>query len=207
MGIDPKRTSHLIFFMVVLPAAAVGVAWVSFHVLASITWRLAFLLDGVGALGGYGLLYAAFDRVAWRWRIFRIVGVVEVPDMAGRWKGSLRSTRADQSPIDAVVEIEQDFSRATVHMYFAQSRSNSLMTQFVREGNGTWALHYEYQNEPGFDAPESMHTHYGTARLTCIPGKQVLEGEYYNRGRDGRGYVGGIRANLTSKDLLRRFED
>jgi hypothetical protein len=207
MGIDPKRTSHLIFFMVVLPAAAVGLAWISFHVLARITWHLAFALDGVGALGGYGLLYTVFDRVAWRWRIFRLLGVVEVPYMAGRWKGELRSTRPDQPSIDAVVEIEQDFSRATVHMYFAQSRSHSLMTQFVREGNGTWALHYEYQNAPGFDAPETMHTHLGTARLTCVPAQQRIEGEYYNRGRDDRGFVGGIAATFVAAELLRRFQD
>jgi SMODS-associating 2TM, beta-strand rich effector domain len=207
MGIDPKRTSHLLLFMVVLPGLSVFLAWLSFHAFSAISWSYSFALDGVGVLGAYGLLYKFFDLVAWRWRVFRFLRVVYVPDMSGRWKGTLRSSRPDQPPIAAIVEVEQWFSRARVHMYFERSRSFSVMTQFVREGNGVSTLHYEYQNEPGFDAPVTMHPHFGTARLACIPGKQRIEGEYYNRGRDDRGYVGGIAAEYAGKVLLKRFDD
>lgn len=207
MGIDPRRTSHLILFIFALPAASVGLAWLSFHALSAVQWRGAFALDGLGALGAYGVLYKLFDRWAWRWPLFRILRVVDVPDMSGRWRGELRSSRADQPSIPSVVEIEQEFSRARVHMYFGRSRSYSVMAQFVRDANGVAALHYEYHNQPGYDAPETMHAHYGTARLTCIPGKSRIEGEYYNRGRDDRGYVGGISCAFAGKALLRRCED
>lgn len=207
MGIDLRRTSHVVWFILILPSLSVLLAWVSFHVVAHVTWSGAFIIDGVGVLGAYSLLYQAFDHYAWRWRLFRTLGVVEAPLMAGRWRGDLATSREGTGPISAVVEIEQAFSHVKVCMYFPQSRSFSLMTQFVTNAHGVLALHYEYQNSPGADASATMYTHYGTARLECIPGKQRLEGEYYNRGRDDRGNVGAMTLVWQGSQLLRRFEE
>lgn len=207
MGPDLRRTSHVLWFIVALPAMSVGVAWLSFHLLTVVTWKYAFVLDGLGVLSAYSLFFQLFDRFAWRWRIFRWLRIVEQPLMAGRWRAVLKTSRESTDPIQAVVEIRQTFTHSTVNMYFEQSRSFSLMTQFVKDGNGFISLHYEYQNVPGADAEPTMYTHFGTARLECVPGKPTLKGEYYNRGRDDRGHVGTLFLDWVGDRLLNRFED
>jgi len=207
MGPDLRRTSHVLWFIVALPAMSVGVAWLCFHLLTVVTWEYGFVIDGLGVLGAYSLLFQIFDRFAWQWRGFRWLRIVDQPFMAGRWKGVLRTSREDTAPIQAVVEIRQNFTHAAVNMYFEHSRSFSLMTQFVNDGNGFISLHYEYQNVPEADAEPTMHPHFGTAKLECIPGKPILKGEYYNRGRDDRGHVGTMALEWVGKSLVHRFED
>src|SRR5258705_6739086 len=168
MGPDLRRTSHVLWFIIALPAMSVGIAWISFHMLGLVTWKYSFLIAWLGVLGAYSLLYQLFDHFVWRWSIFRWLRIVSQPSMGGRWKGELKTSREDTRPLPAIVEVRQTFGHTTVNMYFAQSRSFSLMTQFVNDGNGFISLHYEYQNVPGADAEPTMYTHFGTARLECI---------------------------------------
>src|SRR5437762_2146877 len=98
MGVQLKQASHFILFVVLLPGLSVGVAWLSNAVVKSVVpsgWT--FLIDSVGAMGAYGLLFAAFDRLLWRLRLFRSLGVVDAPDMSGRWVGHLRSSHDDHA--------------------------------------------------------------------------------------------------------------
>jgi hypothetical protein len=208
MGVQLHKTSHLILFLVILPALSALLAWgVSRLIAAAVPAHLIFLVDSVGALGAFGLLYKAFDLWAWRWRLFRLTGVVEVPVVAGRWVGQLKSSSDGHSTTyDAALEIKQSFNRVTVAMYFANSRSASVVAGFAEEPDGTLALHYEYQNVPDVDAAATMHIHYGTAKLHCVPGETRLSGSYYNWGRDERGHVGTMALAFESETLVHRLK-
>jgi hypothetical protein len=207
MGIQLHRASHFILFILVLPLLSLAAAWVCSRGVAMVVppgW--AFAVDSLGTIGAYGLLFKAFDLWLWRWPAFRSLGIVRPPLMAGRWVGSLRSSH-DNHEIrhEAVVEVRQSFTSVRVAMYFAGSRSASLIAGFAQEADGGVALHYEYQNVPSVDASRTMHIHYGTATLQCVPGRPRMEGHYYNWGRDERGHYGVMEFSFESARLLGRF--
>jgi len=208
MGVQLHKTSHLVWFLVILPALSAFLAWCLSRLVGSLVpSSFAFLIDSVGVLGAFGLLYKVFDLWAWRLPAFRDVHVVEVPIVAGRWVGHLKSSRDGHSvSYDAALEITQSFSRVKVAMYFATSRSSSLVAGFVEEPDGTPALHYEYQNVPDVDAAATMHIHYGTGKLHSVPGQPRLEGAYYNWGRDDRGNVGTMQFQFEGSALSQRLK-
>ena len=208
MGVQLHKTSHLVLFLVILPVLSALLAWGVGQLIAEVVpSKLTFLVDSVGILGAFGLLYKAFDLWAWRWRVFRLARVVEVPIVAGRWVGQLTSSQDGHSTTyDAALEIKQSFNRVAVAMYFASSRSASVVAGFAEEPDGTLALHYEYQNVPDVDAAATMHIHYGTAKVHCVPGETRLSGSYYNWGRDERGHVGTMRLDFESSTLVHRLK-
>jgi hypothetical protein len=209
MGVQLQKTSHLILFLVILPVLSALLAWsVARSIAALVPSNLTFAVDSVGVLGAFGLLYKAFDLWSWRWPIFRLTRVVGVPIVAGRWVGQLKSSRdGHATTYDAALEIRQSFSHVTVAMYFANSRSASVVAGFAEEPDGTVALHYEYQNVPEVDAAVTMHIHYGTAKLRCVPSKFRLGGSYYNWGRDERGHVGTMQFEFESARLIHRLKE
>jgi len=207
MGIDLKRIQHQVFFLVVLPACAIGLAWISNAIVAKLGLKdWTFLVESLGGLGAYGLLFLAFDHWLWRVALFRWVGVVFLPDLSGRWAGELRSSFDNHSVAHPIaVEIRQTFSAAHVCTYSVQSQSASITSAFVCEPNARYALHYEYQNIPMINAAPTMHIHYGTAALQQGADQSTLEGNYYNWGRDERGHIGTLKLTLTEKSLQYRL--
>ena len=208
MGVQLHKASHLVWFVIILPGLSVLLAWCGSQIVSDVVpTDLLFLVDSVGILGAFGLLYKGFDLWAWRWPMFRLVRIVEAPTVEVRWIGKLKSSRdGHTTDHDAALEIKQSFSRVKVAMYFATSCSSSLVAGFVEEPNGTLALHYEYQNVPAIDATATMHIHHGTAKLHCVPGQPRLEGEYYNWGRDDRGNVGKMDFQFEGKAVLHRLK-
>jgi predicted pore-forming effector associated with SMODS systems len=203
MGVNLEKHRHVIFFVVVLPAASILVAWLINALVQSVVdARWLFLYDTIGVLGAYAALYRLFNDRAWRWPIFQKVGVVDVPDLNGRWLGSVKSSHNEGgTEVRAALEIRQTFAKVSVSLYFPQSRSSSIIAGFSSEPDGPVALHYEYQNMPHADAADSMHMHRGTATLRFIMASGALEGSYYNWGRDDRGHVGTMNFSREGSGL------
>jgi hypothetical protein len=95
----------------------------------------------------------------------------------------------------ASATIRQSWTRMSVTMDFALSRSRSLTGALLAEGEFGTELHYEYANQPKYTATESMHTHKGTCVLLVHDDR--LEGDYYT-GRD-RMTFGSIVLRRTPK--------
>jgi hypothetical protein len=203
LGVSASKASHVAFFMFFLPAASVGWAWIlSTAVSAAVGSERAFLIDTVGAVGAWGVLYTAFDRVCWKWPLFRCLGVVDVPVLEGRWTGTIRSSYDGGTEISTALEIVQSFSHLRACLYCPQSQSASLIAGFVQGADQQLELHYEYSNEPMVEAAETMHSHPGTVVLRLVPRTNRLEGSYYNRGRDHRGHTGTMSFRFEGKRLM-----
>jgi hypothetical protein len=208
MGVNLDKHRHAIFFVVVLPSISILAAWVVNVLVQSVVGpRWLFLYDTVGVLGAYAALYRLFNERAWKWPIFRKVGVVDVPDLNGRWVGRVKSSYNEGgTELGAALEIRQTFTRIGVSLYFPQSISSSIIAGFFPEPDGPMALHYEYQNMPYADSADSMHIHRGTANLRFIRASGALEGSYYNWGRDDRGHVGTMSFSREGSELRESLE-
>ncbi len=87
MRIDPKKTAHLLFFLIILPVLSIGIAYllnIVVHHFPSKYSSWYFLIDTVGVLGAYGFLYKMFDEHLWKYLPWNCFGVVDFPNIEGR---------------------------------------------------------------------------------------------------------------------------
>lgn len=163
-------------------------------------------LEAPGTVGILLLLYKWFDISLWHQPIFRKLGLVSLPDMRGRWEGTIKSSHDEhKASKPVVVEIVQSSSDVSVAMYSKDSKSESVIEGFLKKKSGQYELRYEYRNEPKANAVKTMHKHNGVARLKPHPDKRMLEGTYYTSHRD-RTTEGIISLKFKGYDLLGRFE-
>ena len=211
MRIDLSKTSHILFFVILIPAFSILGVLVLHHLLSyvlqpiSSTWYIP-VIDTVGGIGAYSLLYGLFSKYLWKLSVFRQLGIVECPNLEGSWKGYLQSSYDHfKKKYSCVLEITQSFSSITACMYFDKSSSVSLIADFVKERNGDMALHFEYANDPNETAEETMHIHYGVAKLIYYPDSNKIKGSYYNSGQHDRGNWGMIELNYVGEDKVHKL--
>jgi hypothetical protein len=136
-------------------------------------------------MGFYGALYAIFDRYFWRNGLVCRLGLVRVPNLAGRWYGYLTSSFDGHAKRhDLMISIFQSWTQITIFLTTGESISRSCAAVVQVDDPEGVALIYQYQNQPLADATRTMHMHYGTAMLRFSNGG-CLAGDYY-AGRDRR---------------------
>ena len=164
------------------------------------------IVSPIPPLAIFGGLYTFFDKRAWRWGIFRWLGVVNVPDLRGRWKGTLNSSFEEngiKKTVPMYLEISQTFSRISVNAYYERSESHSVAASFTELTNETH-LYYTYDNDPHpILKTGTMQKHPGTAKLKCLPSGEELKGPYFN----GIGNVGEINLKFERRNLIGKFGD
>src|ERR1700747_1477535 len=74
----------------VFACIAVGLAWI-WSIITGKT-HPPFWLEVPGTATLYLLLLGLFRTYLWKWSFFYQIGVVEVPDMSGDWKGYVTSS-------------------------------------------------------------------------------------------------------------------
>ena len=159
-----------------------------------LTWILSLGLD-VGGIdlpwwigvppsmaGIYSGAYWLFDRCVWRWGALRKIEFVKVPDLNGKWEGSVQSSYDDYSSAQCVsVVILQRWSKMSIRLDSMSSRSRSIAAT-LRTDHIDPELSYLYVNDPRSNAQDTMNTHKGTTILNLSG--STLEGDYYtDRGR------------------------
>jgi hypothetical protein len=156
-----------------------------------------------------GLTIHGIDTAWWRSRYFR--WLIDVPDLNGRYIGTLVSSysRQDGLPVtmDCVIEVKQNASHLHISAYFGSiqndftsSSSTSVSEELVLERNGIYRLYYIFTNETG-GLSERLNNHSGTAKFLYFPDKRLLDGEYYNV----LGNRGTIKVVFKQADLLGRL--
>ena len=157
--------------------------------LGAVNFELGWMISVPSAVVIYKILYYAFDRLIWRWRPLRRLGLVTVPDLNGEWSGQIKSSyESDGRALQASVFITQQWSKILVRLDAEESSSRSIAASFLTDDPSSPELVYVYENEPKSLAPESMHAHGGTARLRLAG--SVLQGKYYTgRGRETIGEI------------------
>lgn len=141
-------------------------------------WNVQFpwWFDAPSILGFYAGLYFLFDRYMWRWPPLRKIGLTELPNLNGIWRGTL--TPSGRSAREVEVEIIQTWSSISIRLKTKHSSSRSLIATVLLAGKFDDVLSYQYLNEPKPGAEIDMHTHRGTAWLTLSADEKTLDGEY-----------------------------
>lgn len=144
----------------------------------------------VPSFGGfYAVLYRLFDSHVWRWRLWRNLALLKVPDLSGEWTGYVESSYGNGSIHEVTISITQKWSKFVVRFETEQSRSYSISGALKVADVVNPELSYLYVNEPKASAPDTMGIHRGTATLELK--QDALEGDYYT----GRGRMRSGRLN------------
>ena len=126
----------------------------------------------------YGVTLILYER--WLWHPARRIGISQVPDFSGTWRGSGRSSHGG-TEFDAEIEIAQTWSKISIVGRFGRSESQSSGFAFIRSRGMEAVLIHTYLNRP-MEAGEGLHIHEGTAELT-LRKDGSMNGTYYT-GRD-----------------------
>ena len=178
---DSEERSQVPFFV-----ALISILFARLIAIALKKFQLPFWFEVPGAFSIYGLFLAAFRRYLWRWRLFRALGVVKVPDLRGKWQGSAISSFDKSDQYEVLVEIHQNWTHMAIRLVSGGSFSHSVVASIYVGDDGT-TLSYQFQNEPNVHATPTMHAHNGTASLRLADNQSHLEGDYYT-GRDRRNH-------------------
>ena len=200
MQINLEKTIHKLFFVVLLPALSIGASWLFFKLIPN----PPFWLETLSPLGAYGLLYAWFNNSAWKWKFFRIIGLVIYPDLNGRWSGTQISTFKEDGKnveTETCLEIKQNFSRIIVKAFYPKSESKSVVAVFAQFGEDTY-LYYTYDNDPNSLKTGTMQNHKGTSKLIYLPKDKKLIGSYFN----SIGNTGDISLKFENSETFNCFK-
>jgi len=169
-----------------LAVLAVVLAMLVSAALSPFSWP-QWLVSAPSLAATFALSVAWFDRVAWRWTLVRQLGVVQVPNLAGRYEGKLTSTFEDddgaQVEREVVIQVRQSWTRIAVDMTIRSGTSTSTSVSAlagIRGDHESVSLTYIYRNKvnPGI-ADSDMGDHDGAAELT-IDSAGVAAGRYFN---------------------------
>jgi hypothetical protein len=151
--------------------------------------RLPWYVDLWSPVALYGIIYGMFDRHAWRWHVWRQIGLVTIPDLNGHYAGSMTSSYDNhQVSRPCEFDINQTWTTIAVRGQFERSSSFNMITGVSVLDTVLPRLTYEYYNVPADAAPPAMHPHDGTMWFD-IDGHD-LKGNYYTgRGRNTTGTV------------------
>lgn len=199
MAIDLRKNSHVLFFVVFLPGLSWGLGWLA----AQLIPEAPFWLETLSPLAAYGLLYGYFDKTAWRWPLFRWLGIVTVPNLRGRWLGEQTSSFRDKNGKNrrsrVILEVTQTFSNIAAQTYYQNWHSRLTAATFIAIDD---VPHFVMMFE---SAPKVTHAdgvlHRGVVKLNQVSDGR-LEGDYFN----GNGSHGELTFRRTQTKLYQTFE-
>ncbi len=180
-GLSPDSRLRAQPYLIVLGLAS---AWLVVSGLNAIFSSVPWWVDVPSSLGTYGLCWSLYDRLLWRSRLARTLGVA-IEDLRGDWEGMLTSSFDGfeaQTPVQ--VHIVQTGTR--VRMRLTTEKSESYTTGAMLEADeARVSLTYFFESRPLPDTPDTMHVHRGAGFLE-LTGNE-LAGEYFT-GRDRTTY-------------------
>lgn len=196
---DVDRSKVLIILAILAIAITVGI-----NTLVQ-KWAIQFpwWSDSPSVMLFYGIIYGLYNQFLWR----QHVGprpLSKIPDVSGVWAGVLTSSYNQGTKINAVVYINQTWSKISIRLETETSSSYTIMAALNTDEFLDPGLKYEYLSEPGAFAKETMHIHRGTGNLRLSIDGKTLSGEYYT-GR-GRQNFGSLVLYFVSKQKMSREE-
>lgn len=200
MNVDFTRCNNIIFFGGILTFLSIFLSWCFYQIFPS----PPFWIETLSPLVAYGLLFSLFNKYLWHWRVFRIVGIVTVSDLRGRWTGKQISSYKENGmnkEIPCYLEITQSFSKIFVRAYYQKSQSESLVAGFTKLNDQVY-LYYTYDNDPNSLKSGTMQSHKGTVKLMYSQKENKLMGFYFN----SIGNQGEMQYDFETRETLFRFK-
>ena len=185
MNINSNNYKQFTAFILILVGISAAIVYMISYGLKSYGIEVPFYIETPSIPAVYALFFVLFDRVLWKNKIFKRLGIVIADDLNGKWVGSLKSSYDNfATNIEAQLVIEQTATKIKICGTFNKSKSVSIHENFGRsEIDNRVALFYFFRNEPTYDATQTMAMHEGSAKLTYDLESDSLAGYYYS-GRD-----------------------
>jgi hypothetical protein len=189
MKINNKNYRHFSYFILFLIVVSTAIAFFINKLINIYEINLPFYIEIPSITLIYGILFYFFDNYFWKWRIFKIVGIIVADNLNGKWMGVAKTSYDNfLNDIPVTLNIKQTATGVVIQGIFDSSKSISLNANFERsEVDDSVALFYFYRNEPNYDAVNTMATHEGSVKLIYNKVENRLEGSYYS-GRDRNNY-------------------
>lgn len=200
MGINLSKTSHVLFFVVFLPAISLGIGWTFAMVLPNVP----FWIETISPLAAYGILYSWFEKHMWHWPLFRMLDIVSAPDVRGRWLGQQTSSFKNENGTlrksRVIMEVQQTFSSIKVETFYKNWQTEHCIASFV-EVESECVLFIMFETTPKVDYDGEATAHKGVMRLVQLPDKKLV-GTYFN----AAGRSGELSFKRTRYTLHRTFD-
>ena len=147
--------------------------------------------DSPAVLGFYGIFYSIFNKLLWKCKIFRKIGLVKLPNLNGSWSGYVTSSFDEHSTeYETAFTIKQDWNRISIIGEFKMSKSHSTSASVLIDDKAGITVNFSYTNEPSVKAIETMEMHHGFNSVTLSPNGKEMSGNYYSgRGRQNIGQL------------------
>jgi hypothetical protein len=158
MRVRPDNFKRFAYFIAVLALLSYAIVFAINFLIKTYLGLLPSWIETPSVVGVLVVLYGMFDSYLWHWPLFRWVGIVDFPDLRGRWSGTITSSfQTGQRP--AVLEVVQTASAVAIALYTMESHSESCTANFEIRSDGRPVLHYIYENIPKSTATGSMERH------------------------------------------------
>lgn len=181
---SPERQRVVLY----IGAISVGVAYAFHWAIELLKLQVPWWVGAPGVLAIAAGLYEMFDKWLWRKSLLRKLGIVKVPELNGEWQALGQTSWSQGQEYKGTARIRQTWTHISICLETEYSLSRSLTASLLINDPEGPTLSYEYRNEPGRNAPETMHSHRGTAVLR-LKEDSCLQGDYYS-GRDRQNYGG-----------------
>lgn len=163
---------------------SIGVAaavWLSLALFTQADDSTAVLRGFSSAASITTLIYLAYDKWIWSWRLVRKIS--GKPDLRGTWRGLLHSDfLRDGKPIDpipTVMRIKQTNSTQFITLFTGESSSVTEQSQLTKEGDDRWRLSFVYSNRPRPGVSHRSEQHQGLCELYVTGKNDSLGGTYF----------------------------
>jgi len=184
----------------VIAGMSIGLTYGCTRVLQAWNLQWPWWIENPSILLFYGAFWKLFDRYLWKMRPLGL-RLSDLPDLGGTWHVRLQSCHEGGTPAEGCIRIHQTATEILVEFENETSRSVSRMAAINVKPGQSQGLMYEYANDPGFSASQTMHGHRGVTMLRWGAGGDDLTGEYFT-GRD-RETHGSITMRRVTRDHVK----
>ncbi len=169
--------------------------------------HIPWYVDKPSIFGLYLLFYGVYDQ--WLWKFNRWgIRFSAIPDLAGTWSGQIKTTFDPERIINAVISIEQTWSKIRIRLRTAESSSRSTTAAIFCRDHYEAGLHYSYVNDPKATVTETMVMHKGSARFELPEDGKTLQGKYdAGRGRSQSGDMNFQLVNVGFTQAIAKLEE
>ncbi len=182
-----KKQNWILLFIFAFISYFISSLLINFITIKSI------LLEVPGFFSIFWFLLWIFDKYIWKWEIFKILKIIEFPNLEGKYKGNFISSwknpkTGKEYQSDIELNIKQTASNISIQGIFNQSKSISTQASFgFNDIEQKICLYYFFKNKPLRNAINTMKQHEWSAILCYDEKNKKLEWEYYS-GRDRNNY-------------------
>lgn len=210
MNLRYYKSKSLIIFVIILSILYSLLAEYIDHLLPNDStfrniWKYIDLFSTVSLLF---LTLLFIDEIGWKWKIFK--WLVDVPDLNGRYEGTLESTfqtSGANTKKDCAVEIKQTASKIKIFSYYGDPGTNNQTSigyshseEIVKEEDGFFSVHHIFSGEPD-TLQIQLNNHYGASYMKYFPDIKLLDGSYFNE----RTNKGTFKVTFKQNKLLGRL--